>query len=395
MRGNKNLFYGAGSLTDADRAYLATKWSPITEGLLDPTERREGRKTHTGRVDAHLLREKKRVLEYILESQQAHNMTNPDQSGTKVLTESSTTSDIGSFATVALALQRKILPRDIFIDLFSTIPISQPGGKVFTLDFQRDSGGTSLAAKADFDKDYAETTEGGSVPQVKTVMSSANITMYTKKLRGISTIEMQQDFRNYYGLDADQELLAAEADEILREAGYEMLVATVVGATAGNVNFTRTVPAGLDYVNRLMYKKTLYEAVVSAQNKVYSKKYCKPNWAVGGVAENELLEVLEEFKLSPEAADGDHSIGRHYSGSINRRLSLYTDPWWQSTDKILFGRRGTGLEMPAVYSPHTLYVSPSLVDANDMTSRRGIMMRFGFTITNGDYFSTLTLQDSV
>lgn len=390
----KNLFYGAGSLTPEDKKLLAEKWGFLSNGMTDPQERLDGRKTHTGRADKSILEHKKRVMEFMLESQEAHLMTNPQEAQT--LTESSLTTDVASFQTVALPLVRKIYGRDLAFDLFTVYPIAQPGGKYFTLDFQRDAAGTSLSAKADFNKDYAEAAEAASTPQIKAVLTGSSITMHTKKIRGVSSIEMQQDFRSYHGLDADQELLAAEADEVVREINYEMLVATVAGATAGNVNFVTTVPAGLDYINIAAYNKTLYEAVVSAQNKVFAKKYRKPNWAISGVSEIERLEKLEEFKLSPEVADGDHTVGRHYLGNLNRRLAVYTDPWWQDTDKILVGYKGnTWLETAAVYSPHTFYISPNLVDGNDMTSRRGLMARFGFTIINGDYFATVTYTASV
>ena len=390
----KNLCYGAGQLSVDDRKLLAEKWGPLTKGLTDPNERKDGRKTHTGKPDKSIIEHKKRVLEFLMESQEAHLLQNPGEART--LVESTLTTDIASFNTIALPLVRKIYPRDLAFDLWTVYPISQPGGKYFTLDFQRDAAGTSLAAKASFDDNYAEAAEAASVPQIKMALTDSSITMYRKKIRSVTSIEMQQDLRAQHGLDADQELLAAEADEVLREVGYETLALAVAGQTGGNVNFTTTVPVGLDYLNVTAYKKTLYEAIISAQNKVFAKRFRKPNWIISGVSEIERLEQLEEFKISPEASDGDHTVGRHYLGNINRRTAVYVDPWWPSTDKLLFGyKSNTWLESAAVYSPYSMYISPNLVDGNDMTSRRGLMMRYGFTIVNGDYFSTLTYVASV
>lgn len=389
-----NIFYGRGQVTAADRKLLAEKWGPLTKGLTNPDERVDNRKTHVGRPDKSILEHKKRVTEFLMEGQQAHLLENPSEAQT--LFESTLTTDVTSFNTIALPLVRKIYPRDLAFDLWTVYPIAQPGGKVFTLDFQRDSAGTSLAASADFNDNYAEANEEATVPKIKAVLSGSSLTMYKKKLRAITSIEAQQDARAYHGTDLDQELLAAQADEVIREVGYETLALTVAGAGAGNVNFTTTVPAGLDYVNVTAYNKTLYEAIVSAQNKVMLKRFRKPNWVISGVSEIERLEKLEEFKISPAASDADHTIGRHYLGDINRRTSVYVDPWWPSTGVLLFGYKGQSwLDAAAVYSPYSMYVSPNLVDATDMTSRRGLMMRYGFNIINSDFFSTLTYVTSV
>lgn len=374
---------------------IGDKWDYLTEGVLDKDDGWHGKPTHTGFYSAEIARKKQLATnlmlhntEKLLEAQLVSHFP-----GIKSLYEATTTSNIGSFTTWAFALIRKIFPRMLLWDLMTTIPVSQPTQKLFYLDFKRGTGDTSLSAKASFDRTYANATEGGSVKDAYFAITSTDVSVTEKKLKASWTVELEQDLVSYYGIGAMSEIMAELGNEVAREVNYDGINQLLDDATGGDVPFSTTVPEGLDEVNRLAYNHRLYEAIIDAQNAVFDKRYRKPNWIIAGTAAIARLEKLEQFKLSPDGSDGDFSIGRHYLGTIDRRLKVYVDPWFPDPTKILLGYKGDSwTDTGAAYCPYQpLYVTPLFTDPQTMISYRGLMSRHAIVTLVPALYSTVTL----
>lgn len=318
--------------------------------------------------------------------------------GASYLQENTATSAITSFTTFAFPLIRRIYPRLLAADLATVQPMTQPTGKIFYLDFKRDNGSgvatTRLDAKADFDEDYANSTEAGTVKEINVEVTDQTVTAVQKKLKAIWTIETQQDLKAYHALDAESELMTVLGDEITREIDRTLIGAMLAGATAGNVTWNKTDAGAVVPTEKRAHAETLYEALVDANNMVFKKRYKNTNWMVADPDTCGRLEKLQGFQLA-DVADNQWNIqhgGRHLYGTLKNRWLIYKDPWFDA-DKILLGYKGESfLDAGFVYAPYIpFYVTPLLVDPNDFKPRRGMMSRYASTMVVGDMYSTVTL----
>jgi hypothetical protein len=386
--GNLNMLESKYGPNKEVERLLEQKWNHLTESILDKNDEFCGYPSHMGRKDKHLLEHKQKVTNFLLEQTAAW------LDGRYTLSEASLAADAGPFTTWALPLIRRVFPRLMMFDLCTTLPMAQPTGKAFWLDIKRDPAATRVDAAASFNKAYADDPGEGQAPaKLKFAISEADISATGSKLTSEWGIEAEQNLRAYHGLDAMPELMAAMGDEIVREIDYKGLHLMLDGAGAGDVEFTKDPPDGLDQINLRMYERTLYAKIAEAQNLIFKKRYRKGNWIISGVDEIFRLEKCEDFRITPGANDGSMEIGRHLLGELNNRCSVYVDPWWEDTDKILVGYKGMSwLETGFIYSPFIpLYVTPLFTDPNTFQPRRGMMSRYAMKMLQSEFFATVSL----
>jgi len=315
--------------------------------------------------------------------------------------EASTTSNIGTFTTFAFPIVRRVFAKLIAQELCSVQPMSQPTGKVFYLDFKYGSGadaGNRIDRLANFNKNYADSSEGGAVKEINFDISSEDVSAQEKKLKAIWTIEAEQDLPVYHpGLAVEDELMKVLSAEILREINSILLDDMVSSASAGNVNWSKTVPSSQPWsqLNPKEYKQTLYDAINDASNLIFKKRFRNANWIVGDADSIVRLEKLEDFKSVETADDGVLNFSVIRVGTLKGKYKVYKDPWFQE-NKLLLGYKGAGwLDTGYVYAPYIpLYVTDKIVDPNDFKPRRGIMSRFAKKSVVGDMFATVTLTGS-
>jgi len=317
-----------------------------------------------------------------------------------------TTSDIVAFTTFSLPLVRKIFSNLIAMKLVSVQPMTQPTGKIFYLDFVYGNDGSSVS-KGDSiydnrERTYSTATEQGSVKELQFKMTSTDITAIEKKLKARWTIEMQQDLKAYHGLSLDSELLIILQQQIINEIDGLILYDLLSNASAGNVNWNPTdwLAGDTSTLDRYWYRRTLYEAIVDADNMIYKKRYRYATWIVGHPDAIVRLEKLEDFKYtSGGAARGAADtgvIGRHVVGTLAGRYTVYKDPFWPDSTKLLLGYKGaTWSDTIGYYAPYIpLYTTPLIVDPNDFTPRRGLMSRFAYGTLISDGLATVTITSS-
>ncbi|MEW6613934.1 MAG: phage major capsid protein [Thermodesulfobacteriota bacterium] len=311
------------------------------------------------------------------------------------LEETSQTSNVGTFTTFAFPLVRRIYPKLIATELVSVQPMTQPTGKIFYLDFKYNTGGQRIDTNPD--KTYANATEGGAVKEINFDITSVTVEAGEKKLKAKWTIEAQQDLMAYHGLDAETELMGVCGDEITREIDRDIIDDVVAQASAGNVNWSKTIPttAPWNVLDPKVYKETLYDAIIDANNMIFKKRYRNASWIVADPDTCTRFEKLEKFKLFEGADDATMNMGVIRFGTLANKYRVYKDPWF-AADKILLGYKGpTWLETGYVYAPYIpLYVTPLIIDPNDFIPRRGMMSRFAKKVVSGDFFATVTLTGS-
>jgi hypothetical protein len=320
------------------------------------------------------------------------------------LDEASALANVGAFATFAFPMVRRIFPKLIAQSLCSVQPMTQPTGKVFFLDFKYGTAKGDIAVddrldqKGSLAKNYADRTpETGDVAEVNFDISSVTVDAEEKALKAQWTIEAQQDLKAYHGLDAESELMVVLSDEIIREVDMIIIDDMVANATAGNVNWNINMPAEAPWTNidPKIYKATLYDAIVDANNLVFKKRYRNCTWIVADSDTCTRMEKLEGFKLTETVDDAVFNIGIHQFGVLRNRFVVYKHPWFQ-TDKMLLGFKGASwLDTGYVYAPYIpLYTTPLIVHPDTLKPIRGMMSRYGRKMVNGDCFATVTLVSS-
>jgi Major capsid protein Gp23 len=322
----------------------------------------------------------------------------------RFLSEASTLANVGAFATFAFPMIRRIFPKLIAQTLCSVQPMTQPTGKVFWLDFKYGTTKGTISANDRLDQagnlagNYADRApETGEVAEINFDIASDTVSAEEKALKAQWTIEAQQDLKAYHGLDAESELMVVLSDEIIREIDMLIIASMVANATAGNVNWNINAPSELPWTNLdpKVYKATLYDAIVDANNLVFKKRYRNCTWVVADADTCTRLEKLEGFKLTETVDDAIYNIGIHQFGVLRNRWIIYKHPWFQA-NKMLLGFKGASwMDTGYVYAPYIpLYTTPLIVHPDTFKPIRGMMSRYGRKMINGDCFATVTLVSS-
>lgn len=325
--------------------------------------------------------------------------------------------DWGAIDYQILPLIRRVYWPEVAFDLVSVQPMTLPTGKVFWVDdryAEAQAGGTPNAivenARMDqyLSRTFGDSSEGSNAKQVGMTLQSKTIDTAEKKFKAEWSVEAMQDARAYLGLDMDAEHTRIISQEARREIGNWILYQLLTYASAGNVNWNTTPPASSDTVNTVAYAKRLWEAIVTANNAIFKKKYVNATFIIGHVDVIERLEKSEEYKIvRPEGYDPNQmSYGRHLEGTVQSSFGpvrIYKDPWFPSTTKLLLGHKGQDWMMTgAFWAPYIpMWFTPTFVDpSTNFDHKKGGLTRFGkrsdnnSIVLDGDFYSTVTLTTS-
>jgi hypothetical protein len=85
--------------------------------------------------------------------------------------------------------------------------------------------------------------------------------------------------------------------------------------------------------------------------------------------------------------------GPAFIGTLNTRYAIFHDPVHLPAGVALVGYRGQSmLDTGYIFAPYQpLFITPALIDPNDMTPRRGVMTRFARKTISGDFYATVTI----
>ena len=334
----------------------------------------------------------------------------------RAIESNTTTSDFGTVDYQIFPLLRRTFPDEIAFDLVTVQPMTMPTGKVFWVnDLYGDanSGGSPDAITEDSrmdlykDRTYADSTETAStVKRVSQSLTSVTVETFEKKLKGVWTVEQEQDARAYLGLSMDAEHSRIISQEFRRELGQLIIKQLVDGATAGNTNWNSSPPSGSTTVNIRAHAERIWEAIVDSMNLIFSKKYVMPNFIIGGTTSIGRLEKLEEYKLNRVNPEGSqYTVGRHFEGTIdilNTTLKVYKDPWFPYSNKLLLGYKGANwFEAGAFWAPYVpIWFTPTFYDPDTLDAKKGALTRNGrrsdtsSIVLDGNYYSTVTITSS-
>jgi hypothetical protein len=228
------------------------------------------------------------------------------------------------------------------------------------------------------------------IPEVDLLLTSSPVTARPRKLRARWSIEAQQDFEAYHGINAEVEVTAFMANEIQKEVNYQIVRHIQQIAGAGTVTWDRTPPVNVPWI---WHKESLYDAFVQGSNLIFQATQRRSaTWVVAGIGVCDIIETLSKFK-SAGAGAAASVVGIRRIGELGD-LAVFKDPA-MARNTFLMGFKGSSfLDTGYIYAPYlALYVTPTIV-LDDMISRKGMMQRTGLKVVNANMYCTGTVTQT-
>jgi len=317
------------------------------------------------------------------------------------------TTDVSMPVRYALPIVRDVFPQLIISKIASIqpMPFSSGGtGEIFYLDFLREdvTPNTNVTTP---DSDYSYSEENAVPARMKMTVTKDTLTA-EKDILGVTwSTEVQEDARGTLNLDVGAELVAAAGSEILRELEHRMLNEILAGASAGNVNWSQTVPAA--YTKAKDWYETIFHALIDAQMLIYNNRFRNADWVICGTTlAGFIMKAADFVPLERMVPPGPMSTGVQLMGSIKGFWDIYMTPYIPAAKGIMGTYPRTTIDTGYVFAPYIPLAAMPLVYAdyrgpNDATHpgayenkdkwTRNIRTRNGKKMVVSDMYATITV----
>jgi hypothetical protein len=314
------------------------------------------------------------------------------------------TSDEALITRVALPVVRRAYAQ-IFQGPWSSVqPMSQPSSFVFWLDFLRDDDDDTTNTLS-VEYQYAQNSEGSVPVKMKLSLVKRQINAI-KQIEGVSwTQEAEEDLMAVLGLNAEDEIMNAATNELVRNLlgrHLKEIFAASGSWTSDGANLTApwnanlavtTIPAqGGDSVGD--YKQRIYNYLINA-NVLYQKANRRP--ATGIVAGYGLAGLLQKMNTATATDIQDDnnlsSVGITNYGTYAGRFNIQATDFLPDDSGFLYSVDPNPLYSGHVYAPYVpitampkvyaSYAQDTGAYANTDTWTRNIRERSASTVVKG------------
>jgi len=240
------------------------------------------------------------------------------------------------------------------------------------------------------------------LPEVQLDVKKAVIEAVPRRLKALWSSEAAEDLRNLQGLEAETELVAAAASEMALEIDREIIQDLFLASTGSGGTFDRIPPSGIAEIDHL---RSLVTVLSQVSNSIHKRTLRAPaNWIVTSPEISALMEQLTthgdyrpiwvsggESPLGP--ADMPRPLTQHgqfgvyKAGTLMRKWVVYVDPFFASDFAMLGLKGGSYLDAGFVWAPYVpLQVTPTFLDPNDMSFRKGLRTRYAKKLLRAEYY---------
>lgn len=239
-------------------------------------------------------------------------------------------------------------------------------------------------------------TSGAEIPSVNLDIQLHTVKAEGRKLKARWTQEAVEDMRALHGMEVETEIVSTFANEVMLEVDREITNDLITGAQhAASYTYSSTVPGEVESIRELV---TVIGSVSARIHKTSGR--APANFLVVGPAVSALLDQLSthgdfasiEQNIQPASygpMTANYGISR--VGTLLRKWAVYLDPYQDET-KILVGLKGNNfLDAGYVYAPYVpLQMTPTFMDPDDMTSRKGVWTRYATRMLRSEYYGVIT-----
>lgn len=239
-------------------------------------------------------------------------------------------------------------------------------------------------------------TSGAAIPSMSLDISLHTVKAESRKLKAKWTVEAVDDMRALHGMDVESEIVSTFSNEVMLEVDREIIDDLLAGARhTASYTYSATTPGEIEAIRRLL------TTISSVSARIHKTTQRAPaNFLVCPPSVQALLDQLsthgdyasiesniQPTSYGPETAD--YGISR--VGTLLRKWAVYVDPF-MAEDQILVGLKGRNfLDAGYVYAPYVpLQVTPTFMDPDDFTFRKGIRTRYATKMLRNEYYGRIS-----
>lgn len=236
--------------------------------------------------------------------------------------------------------------------------------------------GDAISATYEYNSEANQNT-----PEIDLQLTSSNVVARTQKLRARWSIEAQQDFEKYHGINAEVELIAFMANVIAKEMNYKIIQHIRQVASAGTLTWDMTPPTNVPWI---WHKESLYDAMIRSSNLIFdATQRVGGTWINASVGACNVIETLSKFKAGPKPSSDQ--AGVHKVGQLGA-FDVFKDPTLQ-TNEFIMGHKGNGiLDTGYIWAPYLAAYTTGTIVLDDMVARKGMASRSAQKIVNSRMF---------
>lgn len=363
-----------------------SQWEAVKENLLEGADL-----THN--MDGSVNANKKKTMGLLLENTRRSLMEAASTGATSA-------AQIAQLNKVILPVIRRVMPTVIANEIVGVQPMAGPISQIHTMRIsyaESISGGVNAGdealSPANIARYYSGDTTATTVPAgaatgtlegvpgrgIKISTLRQTVEAKSRKLSARWTFESAQDAQAQQGIDVEQEVMAALAQEITAEIDQEILyhLRALAGtsqtfsqaAVTGTPTFIGDVHAALAIqINR-------------AANLIASRtRRGAGNWCVVSPTALTLLQSATTSGFA-RSTDGvfDAPTNTKFVGTLNNTLRVYVDGYGADETPVLIGYKGNETDAAAFYCPYVPLTSSGVVlDPNTMEPVVSFMTRYGY-----------------
>lgn len=382
-----------------------SQWESTKNALL------EGRDL-THNMDGSVNNTKKRVMETLLDNQRRALM----EAAAAGVTSSA---QIAQLNKVILPVMRRVMPTVIANEIVGVQPMTGPIAQIHTMRvryaetyagatandemfspkniakyYSGDPVGTDPGANAEagtYGPGASATTALEGYPGRKISIQTLRqiVEAKSRKLAASWTFEAAQDAQAQQGIDIEEEIMAALAQEITSEIDQEILAhlralaGTVGSGSTGAVNLTFDQNAATGTPTFIGdVHAGLAIQINRAANLIASRtRRGAGNWCVVSPTALTILQSAQTsaFARSTEGAF-EAPTNTKYVGTLNGIMKVFVDAYANDGTDVLVGYKGSETDAAAFYCPYVPLMSSGVVmDPDTMQPVVSFMTRYGYT----------------
>ena len=241
-------------------------------------------------------------------------------------------------------------------------------------------------------------TDGAEIPSISLDIALQTVQAESRKLKARWTVEAVDDLKALHGMDAEAELVSTFSNEVMLEVDREIVTDLINGA-AHSIAYTysSTVPGEIESIRQLITQISAVSAEIHRTSGRAPANFLVVPPAIGGLLDQLSTHgdfaSIEQNVQSPSYGPVMANYGIARIGTLLRKYAVYQDPYMPA-DQILIGLKGNSfIDAGYVYAPYVpLQVTPTFLDPNDFTFRKGVRTRYATKMLRPEYYGVINVS---
>lgn len=215
-------------------------------------------------------------------------------------------------------------------------------------------------------------------PELGLTMTEENLRLIRRQLRGVFTLDAQQDAKAYWGIDLDTELAEMMKIELMNEVNRE-----IVGDLRTMAAISKIVDYSQYAANNVVGNyddtaKLLLDVIAGVSSEIWNQgRLGYGNFIVGNPATMSIFARVGGFMGGGVKTDGKTLT---FAGTLPSGVKMYYDPQYPKNE-ILVGYKGTSsTDTGYIYAPYSVVqATPTMYDFKTGSPHKIFFTRYGKT----------------